>query len=789
MPVTAGRCARPPRPHLPPLLVAGLVLWGSAAALWPFLRTASADVLGAAGAAAAALAIVLGVCALRRAHDEKAPIALLAFLSVACAVSLCAFWAAALHGQMGSTAGEGGGTATAWRAVLTEDARRGDFGWHAKACLVDSAGRRLSVRLNLPDGEPLLQGDALEVRGALRGPSAAASEYYWNAGLAGSLTVSDGTVRDAAVPSRPPLVALRRQVLDLIEEYAGDSSALLQALVCGWRPPIEKTGLYDQFRTVGLAHLVAVSGAHLSIVTALAAGVLRMLRLDRRLLTIACSLFLAGYVFFTGVPISALRAALMAATGLFSLLTDRRSSALSALGLCLVIFVGLDPPCALSASFALSAGSTLGIVLFAPLLSSAFEGKSLLKRAVGDPLALTAASALATQPYAAALFSQLPLLTPVANLVAGPLFTLACLAGFPCALCAWALPAAAPWLIGAAALACDPLSVVTGALASLPGTCLPIDAAPAAAAALSCALCAILWVVWPPIRIRGLVAAAGGVALALAMARAPLAASDAIVMLDVGQGDAFLVRSQGRSLLVDTGNQDGLLKAAFARQRVTGLDAVAVTHSDDDHCGSLPALGEVAPANSLLAAGGLYRCPCKACTDFVDEAGEEGYGDRMIGLALGDTLRCGRFALTVVWPEELADEGGNADSLCLLCEWYGDGDDVTEWTALLVGDAEAEQLHQLADRLPADGIDVLKVGHHGSRRSLDAALVERLAPSIALVSVGEGNRYGHPSDEALDLLEAAGCATYRTDESGDVSVAFSEDKLTVSTQRREERPR
>lgn len=754
--------------------------------LWPLLRMAPAGVLVAAAAVSAALAVTFGACALHRTRHKRASIALLVSLSALCAISLCAFSAAALRNHMESTAAEG--DATTWRATLAEDARRGEFGWHAKAQLVDDAGRRLSARLNLPEGEPLLQGDVLEVRGSLRNPSAAASEYYWNAGLAGSISAHDNLTRDSALQSRPPRVELRQQVLSIIAKHADDSSPLLQALVCGWRTPIEETGLYDQFRTVGLAHLVAVSGAHLSIVTVFAASILRTLRLNRRLQTIACSLFLAGYVAFTGMPVSALRAALMAAAGLFSLWTDRRSSALSALGLCLLVFVGLDPPCALSASFALSAGSTLGIVLFAPLLSSAFEGRTLLKKALGDPLALTAASALSTQPYAAALFSQLPLLSPVANLIAGPLFTLACLVGFPCALCAWAFPSVASWLIGAAALACAPLSAAASALASLPGTCLPVDAAPAAAAALSCSLCAILWAVWPRIRIRGLVTAAGGIALILAMARAPLASADGIVMLDVGQGDAFLVRSQGRSLLIDTGNQDGPLKAALARQRVTALDAVAVTHSDDDHCGSLSALGEVAPPNSLLAPEELYQCPCKACVEFVDEAGREGYGSKMIGLALGDTLRCGRFALTVVWPEKLAEEGGNADSLCLLCEWDGDGDGEAEWTALFVGDAEAEQLHQLTDRLPAHGVDVLKVGHHGSRKSLDAPLVERLSPSIALISVGEGNRYEHPSGEALELLGAIGCVTYRSDESGDVSVAFSEDRLTVSTQRQGERP-
>ena len=83
----------------------------------------------------------------------------------------------------------------------------------------------------------------------------------------------------------------------------------------------------------------------------------------------------------------------------------------------------------------------------------------------------------------------------------------------------------------------------------------------------------------------------------------------------------------------------------------------------------------------------------------------------------------------------------------------------------------------------SSGVEVLKVGHHGSKKSLDASLAERLSPKVALIGVGEANRYGHPSQNTLDFLEKTGCATYCSDESGDVVVAFSEDTLTVSTQR------
>lgn len=749
--------------------------------MWPCLREMPyfALVIGATAAlAGAALVIVLSLV---RGRTIMARTVLLGLLA---AVALCCLWACALQQQ---TRGEP--RSDTWEIVLEEDARQGEFGWRARARATDEQGRTVPVRVNLPESMGLLQGDALKVEASLKRPSEQNAEFYWNDGLAGSLTVS--MCEKAALVDKSALGAFRQRAIETVAAHGGGQAALLQSLVCGYRAPIEDTGLYDQFKTIGLAHLVAVSGAHLSIVALLVGFGLKILKAGRRAATLATSLFLLGYMAFTGMPVSVLRAAFMAFSGLLSLCTDRRNSSLNALGACLVTFVGLDPPCAISASFVLSAGSTLGIVLFAPLIATAFGGAGSRARTFfGDAAALTMAASLATQPYAAALFAQVPLLSLAANLIAAPLFTLACVAGFGSVLIACILPWAAPHLVALASLASAPLSLVVENLAAVPASCWPVDVPVGVAVAISAVACAALWLWWPRVSGRGLAAVVVASVLALAVARAPLGGSDdAIVMLDVGQGDAFLVRSQGAALLVDTGNQEGMLRRALARERVSRLNAVAVTHGDDDHCGALRALGDVAAVDALLVAEDLLRCPCASCGDLLSDAEEEGYPGGVVGLALGDTVRCGRFRLTVVWPGRFAEEGGNADSLSFLCSWDGDGDGEGEWTALLCGDAEVEQLAKMAESLPPEGVDVLKVGHHGSKKSLDASVAARLSPSVALIGVGEHNRYGHPSQEALELLASEGCVTYCSDEAGNVVVTFSEDTLTVSTERQERETR
>lgn len=182
-------------------------------------------------------------------------------------------------------------------------------------------------------------------------------------------------------------------------------------------------------------------------------------------------------------------------------------------------------------------------------------------------------------------------------------------------------------------------------------------------------------------------------------------------------------------------------------------------------------------------ADDALSCPCNACArlrkaacDLVGDGGVKGLG-------VGDHVVVGAFDLSVVWPEEFTDEGGNADSLCLLAEADADGDGSGDWTALFVGDAERDQLAQLVESGRVGKVDLYKVGHHGSKNALDNRLADALSPSIALVSAGEGNRYGHPAPETVALLEDTGALVMRTDISGDVSCRIEADRIAVETLR------
>lgn len=154
-----------------------------------------------------------------------------------------------------------------------------------------------------------------------------------------------------------------------------------------------------------------------------------------------------------------------------------------------------------------------------------------------------------------------------------------------------------------------------------------------------------------------------------------------------------------------------------------------------------------------------------------------------MGIDVGDAFDIGNFKVKVLWPEAYKDAGGNADSLCLLVTLDSNYDGKVDWRALFTGDAESEELQRISKNNKIGDIDVLKVGHHGSRQSISNTIIAELKPEYALISVGKGNSYGHPAKDTLQVLEECGSRILRTDEHGVVELCFSENGISVTSER------
>lgn len=247
-----------------------------------------------------------------------------------------------------------------------------------------------------------------------------------------------------------------------------------------------------------------------------------------------------------------------------------------------------------------------------------------------------------------------------------------------------------------------------------------------------------------------------------------------LVACDVGQGDGILI-FQGTTQVVIDGGPDEAVLACLSRYMPfwdRNIELVVLTNGDADHVTGLIEVikryevGKLV-ANSLIKDTDRFE----RFRQVVAESGVEEYAPRQ-----GDQIKVGELVFKVMWPSEAIlgastfyGSNGNDQSVVLQLQ-YG------EFDTLLTGD--------VGERVEASRewpeVEVLKVGHHGSRYSSSSDFLEAVSPEIAVISSGEDNRYGHPAPDALQRLEAVGAKILRTDRDGDVEVVTDGKKYWVN---------
>jgi competence protein ComEC len=388
-------------------------------------------------------------------------------------------------------------------------------------------------------------------------------------------------------------------------------------------------------------------------------------------------------------------------------------------------------------------------------------------------LSLTLVAQASTLPICLPVFAVLPCVSPLANIIVAPLISLALAVGM-LALCLGPLSSlAASALLDASAALAGLAGEAAIQLARLPFASTPATAEMIPAAAIAIVAAGVLYIAWPrPFDKRILAGmAAGAAVIAVCVIVLPALRPGQLVVMDVGQGDALLVREGAHAVLIDTGPSETALLHSLARAGVRDLDAVVITHLDNDHYGALSALRGTVAVRQVLFAASL---PEAQSTHQALAKARQLVGEGRVGeLRLGDRIVVGRhLSMEVVWPDASVAAGGNSESLCMLLAYDDDGDGAAEALALLAGDAEYEQLAGMLAGGLLSSCDIYKVGHHGSKKAIKAGQAADMGIRVALFSVGAGNRYGHPTDEALDALLSAGAAVYRTDIHGDLTVSF-----------------
>lgn len=565
-----------------------------------------------------------------------------------------------------------------------------------------------------------------------------------------------------------PLLRLRNGLLASIAPATDPARALIAGVVCGRSAELRAQPAGDWFSVTGTAHLIAVSGSHLAIVGFVIEGVLQKTRCSRGVQRAILAMALVGYTAFTGASPSAVRACCMVFATLVVNGAGRRRHGASALFVTMSIFVLLRPTVLFEMGFQLSCVSVFAILCFCPYATYAL-GELGVPSGVASVLSVTLCSQLATLPVTIPAFGTFSLIAPLANAVIGPVISVLLAVSVvlvPCSLVPLLRHGAlvVPMIVARCALFFEQLfAAVQCASVSVPPDTPLVYVVPFALAVL------LVW--WPRPRARSM--AAGLLCLMLA-AGVPYVywdrcAPPSVTVLDVGQADAILVRQGGAVALVDCGLDDRVV-SALVRNNVHHIDAVFVTHWDEDHWGGLPdVLDRFSVGTIAVAADALDGAPTEVLN-------RPGVTYRQV--ARGDTVDIGAFRARVMWPFDTVDGEGNEDSLVLLFSYAQEGKSLR---VLLTGDAELDQEREFVQEV--GDIDVLKLGHHGSKVSVDTDLLGTLKPEFSIASAGEGNRYGHPSDVCIDAVKEAGGVFACTIEHGDITVTPTANGFAMRCQR------
>jgi competence protein ComEC len=496
---------------------------------------------------------------------------------------------------------------------------------------------------------------------------------------------------------------------------------------------------FDAFRRGGVLHLLAISGLHVGVFLLYLLLLLRVLRAPPWAIAAAAVLFLLLYAGFCGWRAPVLRAALMGGLHYLGILLRRPQAPLETLWTSLPLNALLMPHSAFTAGFWLSYLAAFAVMVFVP--TRAGYWKSLLWTGVPVQLFLSpfllfafgsfSWGAVLLNPVLIPLCSLLLLVLPVAVLAPVPPYldaadalsrwTMALVEGFGDR--AWwgaYLPHPSPWLV----------ALFYGAVVLAAAKGARRNAGPLRPLVVASLLFSFAW----------------GLTLPVPGRRA--------VFLDVGQGAATLFQDGDHSVLVDTGKRafGPRLLPPLLRSAALPLDALVLSHPDDDHDRWAERLVRDAPPGSLLFPA-VFADRYRGLTTAA-----EARGVTVVGLEEGMKFRAGSWRFTALHPGREPCRADNACSLVLLAEGGGR-------SVLLLGDAERTGDRALL-RAVVPRLDAVEAAHHGSRSGTSPLLLRCLRPRIIVISVGADNPYGHPHQEVLGSIEALGTLIWRTDQRG-----------------------
>ena len=590
---------------------------------------------------------------------------------------------------------------------------------------------------------------------------------------------------------------IREQAKKLLEQYCTETDAgLLAAVLLGDKTRMNEE-INELYQKNGIAHLLAVSGLHISLI---GMGVYRLLR--RLGLGFGAAGFWAGGLLFvygtmTGFGPSVFRACLMLACSFWAAYLGRTYDLLSAMALAAVCLSLENPFVIFTGAFQLSFGAVFAIGWAGTELADRLRCQKSWEKALAVSLAIQ----LVTGPIVLYHFFEYPLYGIFLNFLVIPLMTYVAGAGMAGLLMGMAGVFAVSFIPGPTALFLKKMLDI-GAVGSM-GTCHYIfmvyemlcraaERLPGSSlilgrpelwklAAYYIVLAAFLACsgkrerdrVKENIKIWGFL-----ISLLSFLLYRPVSGLR-VDFIDVGQGDGILLETREQVILVDGGSTqikklgEQRLEPLLKSRGIRNIDMVFVSHGDQDHISGITWLLE---EDTGIEIGRLFLpFPGKGEEVYERlESAAEKRGVKTDYICAGDFVQSGKLSLSCLYPyRDTLSSDRNDHSEVLLAE-YGD------FSMLLMGDLGAEGEAEIAEQWNKNRqVQILKAGHHGSSTSSSEQFLDTVHPRIAVLSYGKDNSYGHPHPEVIERFDERGIARWATEEQGMITIRTDGEEMEI----------
>lgn len=587
-------------------------------------------------------------------------------------------------------------------------------------------------------------------------------------------------------PLKQGLYELRQKWKRILIDAAGEEDGgALAAILLGEKQGMDRE-IRELYQVNGIAHVLAISGLHLSF---LGVGVYHLLRRITGSYTVgglAGVLFLSAYILMIGMTVSAFRAMVMFLFRIGADLSGRHYDSPTALAAAAVTVCMWRPLSLYDSGFWLSFGALIAIIFILPIF----------KNLPAQSLWASVSVNLFLLPILMYSFYEVPIYGVFLNLIVIPLLSVLMAAGLIGTMISLFWEHA-----GEAIFLCCRIIFRVYEHSCEAALRLPFARVVTGQQDIWKILFYYVFLFAAVLLLRKkeenkgekrsrkkrvvLSVSLVGTGMTILLFTAQVKDKITITMLDVGQGDGLVIRGpEGKTYFMDGGSSDVKkvgeyrIEPYLLSQGIGSLDYVFASHGDQDHISGIKEL--VQRQKTGVTIKRLVLPTQTVWDDALKELAEmaEKEGIPVFTMEKGQCLTEGKLSLTCIQPGKgEMEETGNSASLVLALR-YGDFD------MLFTGDVEGEGEKRLVDHLQGEYSecvwDVLKTAHHGSGNSTTEEFLKTAAPQYAFISAGKNNSYGHPHKETLERLKDAGAIVYSTQEEGAVTIVVSEREFTIS---------